>query len=156
MRDYMRIFITLLFLAAFSSNAQKPATNEVDAKRPVQDSLKSGNVVFSVPTSITAIEQNSRGLNNLEGYRIQIFFGPLDQAKAKRLEYMAKGFIHSAYLEQNVPDFSLRIGDFLTESDAKNELHNLRSTYPNAFLVKGHIEPPNLNYFINAINASEK
>jgi hypothetical protein len=156
MRDMTRIFVTLFFLSAFSSYAQKPASTGATNKPSVQDSLKPGSVVFSVPTSISAIEQNSRGLNNLEGYRIQIFFGPLDQAKAKRLEYMAKGFIHSAYLEQNVPDFSLRIGDFLTESDAKNELKNLRSTYPNAFLVKGQIEPPNLNYYINAINASEK
>jgi hypothetical protein len=154
MNNVMRIFLTLLFFAALHSNAQKPASTEVVAKRPVQDSLKAGLVVFSVPPTITAIEQNSRGINDLEGYRIQIFFGPLDQAKAKRLEYMSKGFVHQAYLEQNVPDFSLRIGDFLTESEAKNELKNFKTLYPNAFLVQGKIEPPNLNYYYNAVNAT--
>ena len=152
----MRFFITLLFLTAFNSYAQKTTSNDMSAKQPVQDTIKSGKVIFNVPESISTIEQNSRGLNNLEGYRIQIFFGPLDQAKIKRQEFMAKGLVHQAYLEQNVPDFSLRIGDFLTETEAKNELKNFKSIYPNAFIVQGHIEPPNLNYYFNAINATEE
>ena len=156
MTDIMRLLITLLLFAAFSTSPQKPAAKDLTVKSHVQDTLKPGHVVFSVPPSISAIEQNSRGINNLEGFRIQIFFGPLEQAKAKRQEFMAKGFVHQAYLEQNVPDFSLRIGDFLTETDAKNELKNFKTSYPNAFIVRGHIEPPNLNYYINAINASGK
>jgi hypothetical protein len=159
MKDIMRILLPLLIFAAFNSSAQKPVNKELTAKPSAQDTLpelKPGHVVFSVPPSISAIEQNSRGINNLEGFRIQIFFGPLEQAKAKRQEFMAKGFVHQAYLEQNVPDFSLRIGDFLTETDAKNELKNFKTSYPNAFIVRGHIEPPNLNFYINAINASGK
>ena len=152
----MRLLITLLVFAAFNSSAQKPVNKDLTAKPSVQDTLKPGFVVFSVPPSISAIELNSRGMNNLEGYRIQIFFGPLEQAKAKRQEFMAKGLVHQAYLEQNVPDFSLRVGDFITETDAKNALKNFKTSYPNAFIVKGHIEPPNLNFYINAINASEK
>ena len=123
--------------------------------RATADSTGNGSVSYSASQNVITIEKNSRGLNNLQGYRIQIFFGPLDQAKAKRQEFMLKGLVHQAYLEQNVPDFSLRIGDFLTESEARQELKNLRTFYPNAFLVKGHIEPPNLNYYINAIKESE-
>ena len=123
--------------------------------RATADSTGSGSVIYSASQNIITIEKNSRGLNNLQGYRIQIFFGPLDQAKAKRQEFMLKGLVHQAYLEQNVPDFSLRVGDFLTESEARQELKNLRPIYPNAFLVKGHIEPPNLNYYINAIKDFE-
>jgi hypothetical protein len=136
--------------------AQNSTTNaSVVPNRLVADSLGHGVVNFIASPSVLTLEKNSRGLNNLQGYRIQIFFGPLDQAKAKRQEYMVKGLIHQAYLEQNVPDFSLRIGDFLTESEARQELKNLRPIYPNAFLVKGHIEPPNLNYYINAIKETE-
>jgi len=136
--------------------AQTPSTNaSISPNRLVPDSLGQGSVKFVASPAVLALEKNSRGLNNLQGYRIQIFFGPLDQAKTKRQEYMLKGLIHQAYLEQNVPDFSLRIGDFLTESEARQELKNLRSIYPNAFLVKGHIEPPNLNYYINAIKETE-
>ena len=136
--------------------AQTSSTNaSVKPERLVADSLGHGVVNFIASPSVLALEKNSRGLNNLQGYRIQIFFGPLDQAKSKRQEYMLKGLIHQAYLEQNVPDFSLRIGDFLTESEARQELKNLRPVYPNAFLVKGHIEPPNLNYYINAIKETE-
>ena len=136
--------------------AQSSVTNtSFDSNRIAADSLGNGAVTFVASPSIIALEKNSRGLNELQGYRIQIFFGPLDQAKTKRQEYMMKGIIHQAYLEQNVPDFSLRIGDFLTESEARQELKNLRPFYPNAFLVKGHIEPPNLNYYINAIKEPE-
>ena len=148
------LFVFLLLpLCTF---AQSLATDSpMLPKRIAADSLGNGSVTFIASPNVMALEKNSRGLNNLQGYRIQIFFGPLDQAKAKRQEYMVKGIIHQAYLEQNVPDFSLRIGDFLTESEAKQELRNLRSIYPNAFLVKGHIEPPNLNYYINNLKNTE-
>jgi hypothetical protein len=145
--------ILLLPICTFAqSDATKPTATP---NRTAADSLGTGTVVFNASPSVIALEKNSRGLNNLQGYRIQIFFGPLDQAKAKRQEYISKGLLHQAYLEQNVPDFSLRIGDFLTESEARQELKNLRPIYPNAFLVKGHIEPPNLNYYINAIKEPE-
>ena len=147
--------LSFLFIPALA-NAQATVTNSsVQLNRISADSLGHGAVAFIASPSVVALEKNSRGLNNLQGYRIQIFFGPLDQAKAKRQEYMMKGLIHQAYLEQNVPDFSLRIGDFLTEKEAREELKNLRTVYPNAFLVKGHIEPPNLNYYINAIKETE-
>ncbi len=145
------ILLLPVFVFAQSDVSKASATTV----RIAADTLGNGTITFNAAPSIVALEKNSRGLNNLQGYRIQIFFGPLDQAKAKRQEYIAKGLLHQAYLEQNVPDFSLRIGDFLTESEARQELKNLRSTYPNAFLVKGHIEPPNLNYYINAIKESE-
>ena len=152
LKQFAFVFI-LLPVLAFSQST--PSNTDGSNSRMVADSLGHGVVTFVASPSVLALEKNSRGLNNLQGYRIQIFFGPLDQAKAKRQEYMGKGLIHQAYLEQNVPDFSLRIGYFLTESEARQELKNLRSIYPNAFLVKGHIEPPNLNYYINAIKEPE-
>ncbi len=152
----LKQFVFLLFFFPVLAMAQTGPTNSsVVPNRTAADSLGHGIVAIIASPSVIALEKNSRGLNNLQGYRIQIFFGPLDQAKNKRQEYMMKGVIHQAYLEQNVPDFSLRIGDFLTESEARQELKNLRSIYPNAFLVKGHIEPPNLNYYINTIKDSE-
>ena len=152
----LKQFVFGFLLVPAITFAQSPLVNSAfGSNRIAADSLGKGAVTFVVSPSIIALEKNSRGLNELQGYRIQIFFGPLDQAKAKRQDYMVKGLIHQAYLEQNVPDFSLRIGDFLTESEARQELRNLRSIYPNAFLVKGRIEPPNLNYYINAIKEPE-
>jgi hypothetical protein len=152
----LKLFVfVFLFIPLFASSQTDAINPSVSTNRLVADSLGHGVVNFIASPSVLALEKNSRGLNNLQGYRIQIFFGPLDQAKAKRQEYMMKGLFHQAYLEQNVPDFSLRVGDFLTESEARQELKNLRPIYPNAFLVKGHIEPPNLNYYINAIKETE-
>ncbi len=150
-----QLVFAFLILPALTFAQNVPTETKETSSRIAADSLGHGTVTFTASPSVLALEKNSRGLNNLQGYRIQIFFGPLDQAKAKRQEYMGKGLIHQAYLEQNVPDFSLRIGDFLTESEARQELKNLRPIYPNAFLVKGHIEPPNLNYYINAIKEPE-
>jgi hypothetical protein len=143
----------LFSISAFGQTSELKTTEK--PSRALADSTGAGSIEFVASPSVITLEKNSRGLNNLQGYRIQIFFGPLDQAKSKRQEFMLKGLVHQAYLEQNVPDFSLRIGDFLTESEARQELKNLRGIYPNAFLVKGHIEPPNLNYYINAIKDSE-
>lgn len=152
----LKQFLSAILFLPICSFAQNTAANPSAVQARLQaDSLGNGTITFVASPSVIALEKNSRGLNNLQGYRIQIFFGPLDQAKSKRQEYMQKGLIHQAYLEQNVPDFSLRVGDFLTESEARQELKNLRSIYPNAFLVKGHIEPPNLNYYINAIKEPE-
>lgn len=152
----LKQFFFLILLFPVISFAQTKAMKiEQNGQRIEADSLGNGVVSFVASPSVLALEKNSRGLNNLSGYRIQIFFGPLDQAKVKRQEYMQKGLLHQAYLEQNVPDFSLRVGDFLTESEARVELKNLRAIYPNAFLVKGQIEPPNLNYYINAIKETE-
>lgn len=152
----LKPLLICFFLFSISAFGQTSdiATFE-NPSRAISDSAGNGSVTFSASQNVIMIEKNSRGLNNLQGYRIQIFFGPLDQAKAKRQDFMLKGLFHQAYLEQNVPDFSLRIGDFLTESEARQELKNLRGIYPNAFLVKGHIEPPNLNYYINTIKDSE-
>jgi len=148
------LFCFLLLPSFIYAQSDAPKTNGT-TERTKADSLGHGSVSFIASPNVLALEKNSRGLNNLQGYRIQIFFGPLDQAKAKRQEYMMKGLVHQAYLEQNVPDFSLRMGDFLTESEARQVLKSIRPIYPNAFLVKGHIEPPNLNYYINAIKDPE-
>ena len=150
-----QLFFGILLLPVFAFSQTDALKAGAKPVRVAADTLGAGIITFNAAPSVVALEKNSRGLNNLQGYRIQIFFGPLDQAKTKRQEYISKGLLHQAYLEQNVPDFSLRIGDFLTESEARQELKNLRSTYPNAFLVKGHIEPPNLNYYINAIKEPE-
>lgn len=151
----MKIGACLSLILTSSLARPESSLNLLQSVATPVDSSGLGIVNFVCSPGIQSIEKGTRGLNNLNGFRIQIFFGPLDQAKQKRQEYMGKGMLHQAYLEQNVPDFSLRIGDFLTESEARQELRNIRGTYPNAFLVKGHIEPPNLNYYINAIKDYE-
>jgi hypothetical protein len=150
-----QLVLGILLLPVFAFGQTDTPKVIATTNRTPADSLGTGTIMFNASPAVVALEKNSRGLNNLQGYRIQIFFGPLDQAKSKRQEYISKGLLHQAYLEQNVPDFSLRIGDFLSESEARQELKNLRSLYPNAFLVKGHIEPPNLNYYINALKEPE-
>jgi SPOR domain len=113
-----------------------------------------GSVSISAGSSIQNIEKSNRGKNDLSGYRVQIYFGgDLNQAKKIRQDFIAAGYPHGAYLAQNIPDFSIRIGDFLTENDAKTVMKSMVNAYPGAFVVKDFIQLPKLdNYYREALD----
>ncbi|MFN4884697.1 MAG: SPOR domain-containing protein [Bacteroidota bacterium] len=153
-------FSTLILFFAFVSFTSfgQPSQEKiiVPQNRIFTDTLEenTGVVSFNVGTSIQNIEKGDRGKYNIEGYRVQIYFGgDLNQAKKVRQEFISAGNAYGAYLEQNIPDFSLRIGDFLTEAEAKMVLKQFIQKYPGAFVVKSKIQPPKLEpYFEQAID----
>ncbi|MFM7618211.1 MAG: SPOR domain-containing protein [Bacteroidota bacterium] len=148
------LFFTFVSFASFGQPSQGKII--VPQNRIYTDTLEDnrGIVSFSVGTSIQNIEKEDRGKYNIEGYRVQIYFGgDLNQAKKVRQEFISAGNAYGAYLEQNIPDFSLRIGDFLTEAEAKMVLKQFIQKYPGAFVVKSKIQPPKLEpYFEQALD----
>lgn len=150
----LTIFFTFVTFASFGQPSQGKII--VPQNRIFTDTLENnrGIVSFSVGTSIQNIEKEDRGKYNIEGYRVQIYFGgDLNQAKKVRQEFISAGNAYGAYLEQNIPDFSLRIGDFLTEAEAKMVLKQFIQKYPGAFVVKSKIQPPKLEpYFEQALD----
>jgi hypothetical protein len=149
-----RSFSALVVLGSLLTNLglAQPTKQKiiVPQNRVLTDTLVEGNgsVSFNVGSSIQNIEKGDRGKYNIEGFRVQIYFGgDLNQAKKVRQEFIAAGNIYGAYLEQNIPDFSLRIGDFITEAEAKTVLKQLVQKYPGAFVVKSKIQPPKLEPF---------
>ncbi|MFM9422046.1 MAG: hypothetical protein RIR06_507 [Bacteroidota bacterium] len=150
----LALFFTFVSFTSFGQPSQGKII--VPQNRIFTDTLEenTGVVSFNVGTSIQNIEKGDRGKYNIEGYRVQIYFGgDLNQAKKVRQEFISAGNAYGAYLEQNIPDFSLRIGDFLTEAEAKMVLKQFIQKYPGAFVVKSKIQPPKLEpYFEQALD----
>ena len=112
-----------------------------------RDSLATteSNVTILADSSIIKLERNMRKFKQVKGYRVQIFLGPLEEAKAERNKYLSLGLPYSAYMKQIVPEHALQIGDFTTRMELDQCLDELKEYYPKAFAVVDVIEPQKLN-----------
>jgi hypothetical protein len=104
-----------------------------------------GNVTILADSSIIKLERGSRKFKEIKGYRVQIFLGPLEEAKAERNKYLSLGLPYSAYMKQIVPEHALQIGDFATRLELDKCLKELEEYYPKAFAVVEVIEPMKTN-----------
>jgi len=112
-----------------------------------RDSLtsKEGDVTIIADSSIIKLERNMRKFREVKGYRVQIFLGPLEEAKAERNKYLSLGLPYSAYMKQIVPEHALQIGDFTARMELDKCLAELEEFYPKAFAVVDVIEPQKSN-----------
>jgi hypothetical protein len=104
-----------------------------------------GNVTILADSSIIKLERGSRKFKEMKGYRVQIFLGTLEEAKAERNKYLSLGLPYSAYMKQIVPEHALQIGDFATRLELDKCLKELEEYYPKAFAVVEVIEPMKTN-----------
>jgi hypothetical protein len=104
-----------------------------------------GNVTILADSSIIKLERGSRKFKEMKGYRVQIFLGTLEEAKAERNKYLSLGLPYSAYMKQIVPEHALQIGDFATRMELDKCLKELEEYYPKAFAVVEVIEPMKTN-----------
>jgi hypothetical protein len=104
-----------------------------------------GNVTILADSSIIKLERGSRRFKEMKGYRVQIFLGTLEEAKAERNKYLSLGLPYSAYMKQIVPEHALQIGDFATRLELDKCLNELEAYYPKAFAVVEVIEPMKTN-----------
>jgi hypothetical protein len=109
---------------------------QVDSMR-----VERGDVTIIADSAIVKLERGSRKFKELKGYRVQIFLGPLEEAKAERNKYLSLGLPYSAYMKQIVPEHALQIGDFTTRLELDKCLKELEEYYPKAFAVVEVIEP---------------
>ena len=77
-----------------------------------------------------------------QGYRLQIFFGPLQSAREARSTFIAERKDFPCYLVQNPPNFAVQIGDFRNQLEAHRLLEELKGKYPGAIVVPAEIENP--------------
>ncbi len=120
--------------------AQTPQNLEKSYPNP-----SSGSVRWIVPEKIRQVDSKNRKLTTQAGYRIQIFLGPLDQAKKFRQDYISAHPGSLIYLSQNIPDHVLRLGNFLSKSEAREALKEVRKEIPSAFIVDDMVEPPRID-----------
>ncbi len=87
--------------------------------------------------------------NNIEGYRVQIFFDAGNNSLSKATE-VAEDFQllypgDTAYISFSEPYYKVRVGDFRTRMDAEGFLRNIVDDYPNAFVIMDNINFPKLD-----------
>jgi hypothetical protein len=112
-----------------------------------QDKSKDeSNVHWICPESVQKLETSTRKPTLQNGYRLQIFLGSLDAAKKYRQEFIVKHPNTQVYLSQNIPDYVLRYGNFLSRNDAREALKELRKEIPSAFIVDDMVEPPRIDF----------
>lgn len=99
-----------------------------------------GDVDVIADSSVIRLERNGRRLREIKGYRVQLFLGPLEEAKAERNKYLSLGLPYSAYMKQIVPEHALQVGDFKTRLELDKCLSELEEYYPKAFAIVDVIE----------------
>lgn len=137
----IRLFLILaLSMICANSIAQTPENMEVNYPNPSK-----GSVRWIVPDKVQQVDYKNRKLTTQSGFRIQIFIGPLDQAKKFRQDYIATHPGSLIYLSQNIPDHVLRLGNYLSKSEAREALKEVRKEIPSAFIVDDMVEPPRID-----------
>lgn len=104
-----------------------------------------GRVTVNTPYALDTLNKSLiENPDPTSGFRIQIFFGSLAEAKKQRSVHMSKHKNEPCYLVQNIPNFAVRVGDFRSKLEAYRRLTELRGIYPSAYVVPDEIEFPQL------------
>jgi hypothetical protein len=105
-----------------------------------------GRITVSKPAGIDKLDSLYRAEPpTLRGYRIQIYFGDLNSAREKRLQFISANDNLPCYMVQNAPNFAVLVGDFRTHLDAYREVQMIKASYPLATIVPAKIEPPTID-----------
>jgi hypothetical protein len=129
------LFALMVFQGAFSCFAWQG----LDSIPP-----KAEQVVWIVPNAVDSLEIHSRHQSLQPGFRIQIFLGPFEDAKKAKQSYQLTHTGESVYMNQNIPDYTLRVGNYKTRKEANLALKTIRREIPSAFIVNDQIEPPRI------------
>ncbi len=106
---------------------------------------KGGKVSWHVPPEVMELEKSTRRPSLQSGYRIQIFLGSLEEAKRFRQQYILNHPNAMIYISQNIPDYVLRYGNFLSKNEARVSLKEIRKEIPSAIIVDDMVEPPRID-----------
>lgn len=85
--------------------------------------------------------EKNKAIKYANGYRIQLYVG-----RERKLVDEAKIFIYqnhptlNPYLSYSLPIYKLKVGDFITKTDAERVLNQLKGSFPDAILVPEKID----------------
>lgn len=130
-----------LFFWSSTSLAQSEEKSNLDSLvQPITP--KEGEISFHTEGRIDSLEKRMRGKSDIRGYRIQIFLGSYQDAKNVRAKFLTNGLGLQAYIQQNAPDYVVRVGDFKTQLELHKYYEEVKRQYPSALIVVDKIEPP--------------
>ncbi len=101
-----------------------------------------GHVEVHSTRGIDSLEKSMRGVQRLEGFRVQVFLGSYREAMEARRKFSEGGLAYPSYTLPNTPDYMVLVGDFRTRSEAQRALKEIKRQYTGAFILPGVIEPP--------------
>jgi hypothetical protein len=108
----------------------------------VEVSVPEGTVSWSIPESIAALDSLAPEVENvvIPGFRIQLFMGRLDSARALRHHLLENDRMnHAVHLSPYPPLFGVQVGDFRTALSAHRAMGELRRLYPAALVVPAEL-----------------
>ncbi len=110
-----------------------------------QTQQKTGKVTVIADYGVELLNDSlARNPEPIKGYRIQIFFGTLDQSKSARANFIRNHPDIPCNIEQITPSFSVRAGNFRNQHEAHKVLNQLKLEYPSAIVVSDEIDLPAL------------
>ena len=99
----------------------------------------SGKINIHNTLPLDSINGNLRA-EEIEGFRIQIYFGSLNTAKGIRATYMNNRSGDAVYLELKAPNYVVVVGNYRTKIEAYQNLHRIQKKYPRALIVESVID----------------
>ncbi len=130
-----------LFEQALNSDSSVVLEEKIDL--PVQK----GKVLIEMSPDIQKLIEYRKhytdSVNEVKGFRVQIFQASGPNSRSFALEEKVK-FIRfyenvNIYMISEMPYFKIRVGDFRTRLQALGFMDEIKSLYPNAFVVQDKI-----------------
>lgn len=107
----------------------------------VSPSFGRGEIHFSEPAMLAYLDSVYRDdPPPVKGYRIQIYFGTLSEAREIRSNAILAHPEISFYLQQNPPNFVVLCGDFRNSLEAYRALEWCQEEHPGAMVVQSTID----------------
>ncbi len=131
-KNILSIVFTLTSFYAFAQYDAKVTV----IKDPLIDSLIAKRIALTKGVS------KDGNLITVYGFRVQIYYGP-DRKEAYNEQARFKSYYpeFETYLSYMQPNYSVKVGDFRSKSEAQLLLNTLRSTFPTVFIFNQPINP---------------
>jgi len=102
----------------------------------INDSQKIGNISIDVPANIAKLVHLKFSENYGDTYKIQLYYGELDQAHSILGKFKTKFSKWSGKVLFETPNFKVWVGNFRTRLEADRALMSIRREFPSAFIFK--------------------
>ena len=71
----------------------------------------------------------------IKGYRLEIFFGNRKDAEKVKSEFLKRYDQFPIYIIWQQPNFKVHVGDFMTKLQAEKAQQEIKTAYPNSYIV---------------------
>ena len=151
------LFVTVDALGQIGKNKRRATiidTLQVDSLQvdstqatliPLPKRTEEGEFVLNMDSAISSLYlETAEKKTVINGYRIQIYFGNLESARAVRAKCRKQLDHDRIYLESITPNYSVELGDYRDRWDAELALSSLKKKYRDALIVPAEIKMPDL------------